>query len=368
MDQVCSALREIEGLVLPNLAIERAVRDTLDHLSDSYQEFEIVNKDAEKLAAGVTKKVVGRGVIFLDYHAFRNELTRLNSIPFSVSRGRLFPIKSVSGMGPVTGKEVPMDVQKRQIAERFSGEEVVLLDDLLTTGWTFSRVIPYLTEAGVKVCAVGVAITNKPEDQFEISGKKLPVYAGYQLDLSKDIDAYELKNFLAIPGSGAPHLKGSVTDSNQILQISQSLKRYLSDHRDNAQLRREIFALELEVNEGELLNRVSQIVGPEADMEQLIDVLRSIRLPHFKPDIVGSSRSMYIGDYHSAAWRMTDEIWVEFSKRQIETSIRLYEEIRNTNGQSITVGQLGIFDEFTTDHNMSVEKYLAGKLKTLDAE
>jgi len=196
----------------------------------------------------------------------------------------------------------------------------------------------------------------------------LPVYAGYQLDPTKDVEAYELKNFLAVPGSGASHLKGSITDSSQISQISQSLGRYLSNHRDTNQLRSEIFALQLDVNEGELVSKVSQIVGPEANMEQLVDVLRSIKLPNFQPDITGLSRSMYIGDYHSPAWRMTEEIWKEFSKRQMEVSIRLYEEIRDINAQSVTVGQLGIFDEFTTKHDKSVQQYLAEKLKAFDAK
>ncbi len=368
VDQVRSALNEFEGLVLPNPAIERAVRDTLDNLSDSYKEFEIVHKDANQLAADVIKKVEGRGAIFLDYHAFRNELAKIESMPFSVSRGRLYPTKLVGGMGPIVGKNVHMDVQKELIAKKFSGKEVILLDDLLTTGWTFSRVIPYLTEAGVKVCAIGVAMTNKPENEFEISGQKLPVYAGYQLDPTKDVEAYELKNFLAVPGSGASHLKGSITDSNQISQISQSLGKYLSKNKDISQLRSEIFALQLDVNEGELLSKVSQIVGKEANMEQLIDVLRSIKLPNFQADIIGSTRSMYIGDYHSSAWRMTEEIWKEFSKRQMEVSIKLYEEIRNINAQSVTVGQLGIFDEFTTKHDVSVEQYLTEKLKTFDAK
>ncbi|MCC6323697.1 phosphoribosyltransferase [Candidatus Nomurabacteria bacterium] len=346
LDQVRSALTEFEGLVLPNFAIEKAIRETLDNLSDAYKEFkfEIVHKDAEQLASNVTKEVRGKGAIYLDYHAFRNAISKIESAPFDVSRGRLYPTQLVKGMGPVTGKGENIGLQREQLTEKFYGKEVVLLDDLLTTGWTFSRVVPYLTDAGIKVCAIGVTITNKPEDEFEISGKKLPVYAGYQLDPAKDVEAYELKNFLAVPGSGAPHLKGSVTDSEQILQISNSLKKYLSN-KDKDQLRSEIFTLQLEFNDGELMNKVSQIVGSEANMEELIDVLRSVQLPNFKPDIVGSSRSMYIGDYHSLAWRMTGEMWKEFSKRQIETSIRLYEEIRNTNAQSVTVGQLGIFNE-----------------------
>ena len=368
VDQVREALNEFEGLVLPNFVVERAIRDTLDNLSAAYQEFEIVHKDAGKLAESVAKEVRGRGVISLDYHVFRRELERLYGASFAVSRARLFPTKLVGGMGPLAGKNTAMGVQREQIAKEFSGKEVVILDDLLTTGWTFARVIPYLTEAGIKVCAVGVAITNKPEDQLEIPGQKLPVYAGYQIDPTRDAEAYELKNFLVVPGSGASHLKGSIADRNQIAQISQSLGRYLSTHRDKGQLRREIFALQLDFDEGELLNRVSQIVGPQANMEQLINVLRSVKLPNFQPDIAGRSRSMYIGDYHTSAWRMTEEIWREFSKRQIEVSIRLYEEIRDINAQSVTVGQLGIFDEFTPDHDISVEQYLAEKLKTLEAK
>jgi len=58
----------------------------------------------------------------------------------------------------------------------------------------------------------------------------------------------------------------------------------------------------------------------------------------------------------------------EFSKRQMEVSIRLYEEIRDINAQSVTVGQLGIFDEFTTKHDKSVQQYLAEKLKAFDAK
>lgn len=366
LDQVHSALKDFRGVESPNFAVERAINRTLDHLSNAYPTFEIVHKNADGLSSEVMKRTEGKGVVFLDYHTFRNEVTAANSIEFAVSRGRFYPPNASPGKGPITGKGRTMRAQRDEIVKKFPDREVILVDDLLTTGWTFTKVVPYLTEAGIKVVAIGVAITNQPIEQLSISDKTLPIYAGYQINPKEDVEAYELKNFLAIPGSGVPYLKGAVADNKQIAGVRQSLKKYLAANKDASLLRRELFALELDFEEGELLRKVSQMVGTEPDTEELVDILQSVKLPNFKSDIVGSTRALYIGDYHSPAWRMTDEIWEEFSKRQIETSIRLYEDIRNTNSASVTVGQLGIFDELMVGPTMSVEHYLAEKLKSLD--
>ncbi|OGG55801.1 hypothetical protein A3D71_00720 [Candidatus Kaiserbacteria bacterium RIFCSPHIGHO2_02_FULL_55_20] len=368
LDQVRGALSEFRGLVLPNVAVERAIRDTLDNLSATYPDFEIIHKDSIALASEVTKNIGLRGSIFMDYHSYKEEVEKLGSPIFSVARARFNPINSTFGPTPIVGKGSPMDVQRDQLAKQFANKEVVLLDDMLTSGWTFARAIPYLTDAGIKVCAIGVVVTNKPEDTFVVPDKSLPVFAGYQVNPATDIEAFELKNFLAIPGSGAALFQGASTHRAQIEHVRESLQRYLETNRDDTHLRRELYTLQLDFDEGELLHKVSQIVSPEIKTEELLDVLHAFNLDNFHPDLVGTTRSLYIGDYHTSAWRMTDEVWKEFSRLQMETSIRLYEDIRDMNVGSITVGQLGIFDEVALDKSTSVEKYLAGRLKLLEAE
>lgn len=365
LDQVRPALQDLRGVILPNRAVERAVRDTLDNLVSAYPHTEIIYKDGRQLAVEISREIGKRPAIFLDRHSFASILSSHDAGHVDVSRGRFFPIQQIPGMGPLIGKRRSLSNQVKGMKEKFEGKEVILVDDLIATSWTITRLVPFFTASGIKIRAIGVAITSKDDSTVSFGDSNVPIFATYTLTDPHSTASFELKNFLVTPGSGAAHFLGSAKDAALIARIRDSVRSRVNADSPE-QLRREFFAMEIDADAEEVSRKVAQVVGPELTTMDMIEILSAINLPHFNPTLASDTRSLYIGDYHSPAWQMTDTLWREFSHRQLEVSVRLYEELKRTNGHSITTGQLGLFSELNIDPKESVERFLRHRLQKLE--
>jgi hypothetical protein len=366
LDQVHSALSDLERVTLPSGAVQTAVRDTMDNLATAYPNRELVYKESTPLATDVAQHIRNRNIIFLDRHTFRNEIGRHNDTVLKAARARLYPIKVTPGMGPIVGLDENIDMQAGLITAKYAGQDVALVDDLHVSGWTFQKVLPVLEKAGVAVSAIGVAISSSQEDFFEHNGKRYPMYAGYRQG-SEDKGSFELKNFLITPRTGAAHFKGAYADRHATLRILQCLETYMGSGRDSAALCAELRALKFDFDEQALLHKLAQMPTGEINTENAVSLLQTFRLPHLRTDLVGTTRSLYVGDYRSPAWKMEPRTWDEFSKRQLEVSIRLYEGIRDANTGSVPAWKLGIFDEFESDVTVPAEQYLRSRVAEMDS-
>lgn len=260
--------------------------------------------------------------IYFDFrkHLLNNHVEFYNLI---VSRSRILSSDNTffQGAGRLLGRGESLQDQIKTISNHVRGRPCMIFDDVIFSGGTFENLNNEFILQGMKIEGI-VSVISRLSPKHTLCGRE--VISHHNTKTREDM-IIEMKDFLAIPGSGAVYPKG-------VFEKRLTIKKILSVSLENTK---------------DLTN------------EHCFKILENKNISGVDISVTSTGRLIYLfPGMHSKYWNITPEKWRDFSLLQLEISNELYQLIEDASQKNILIHEVGIFDEKGMDPNQRIVEYL----------